>query len=92
LFAVDLLRVNPALKEKTITLLKDGDFSIRDIEIEEAPFPVGLLATLPVNEETKQNLLNNGVTTIHLLMAWQNVFAEDHLIQFPYSLQQISKR
>jgi AAA15 family ATPase/GTPase len=62
--AVDLLKAYPDLKERTINLLRKGDLSIRDIEIEEVPVPEDIIAGLPFNDEMKQSILNSAATAI----------------------------
>jgi AAA15 family ATPase/GTPase len=62
--AVNLLKLNPALKEKTIKFLRNSDFSIQDFIIEDVPISDDLIATLPFNDDIKQNIKNSGGTTI----------------------------
>jgi AAA15 family ATPase/GTPase len=62
--AVNLLRMNPGLKEKTMQLLRNSDFSIQDFIIEDVPVPDDLIASLPFNDESKLNIKSAGGTTI----------------------------
>jgi len=63
--AVELLRQNPALKEKTIELLRNCDFYIQDIAIEDALMPEDVIVRLPFSEEFKQSLILSKGTAIH---------------------------
>jgi AAA15 family ATPase/GTPase len=69
-FAVELLRQNPALKEKTIQLLRNCDFSIQDIAIEDVPIPDEVIAGLPFTEEMKQSIrksLGTAIRAAHVI-------------------------
>jgi hypothetical protein len=61
---INLLRLNPFLKEKTMKLLRNSDFSIQDFIIEDVPIPDEIITTLPFNDEIKQNMKNFGGTTV----------------------------
>jgi AAA15 family ATPase/GTPase len=63
--AVDLLKANPALKEKTIKLLKNGDFSIQDLVIEDVSASEEVFATLTFKDEMRQNIIKPGVTVVY---------------------------
>lgn len=69
---VDLLKEDPSLREKTLKLLRDCDFSIRDIRFVETPIPEDFFDQFPIQlaPEMKRALIEGGTTafkTVHAL-------------------------
>jgi AAA15 family ATPase/GTPase len=62
--AIELLRRDPSLKERTIKLLRNSDFSIRDIIIEDIPVSEEMLAGLMLPDEIRQSIIQGGGTTV----------------------------
>ena len=69
---VELLKQNEDLRAKILKLLRNCDFSIRDIAIGEAKLPEEILGALPIPIEVKQALAANGGTTFSTLHAIRN--------------------
>ncbi len=66
---VEMLKGNEDLRTRILQLLKNCDFSIRDIAIGEAQFPEEFIASMPLTIEVKQALMANGGTTFSTLHA-----------------------
>ena len=69
---VDLLKKDSSLREKTLKLLRDCDFSIRDIRFVETPIPEDFFDQFPIQlaPEMKKALIEGGTTafkTVHAL-------------------------
>jgi len=64
-YAVEILRNDPSLKEKVIELMRNCDFSIRDIMIEEQSISEELLANSQIPEGIKPYLLQGDITFVH---------------------------
>lgn len=69
---MDLLKQDSVLRERTLKLLRDCDFSIRDIRFVEAPIPEDLFDQFPIQFplEMKRALIEGGATafkTVHAL-------------------------
>jgi AAA15 family ATPase/GTPase len=62
--AIDILKKNPSLKDKTIRLLRNCDFSIQDFAIEDVPVSEEMLKGIPLPEEIKKDIMQSGGTTI----------------------------
>jgi AAA15 family ATPase/GTPase len=62
--AIDILKKNPVLKDKTIQLLRNCDFSIQDFVIEDVSVSEEMLQGLPLSEEIKKDILQSGDTRI----------------------------
>lgn len=67
---INLLRNDEALKNKTLELLNQYDFAIRDIIVRKAPFPDGVFDSLPLEipQNIKNEMIEAGVTelkTVH---------------------------
>ena len=66
---VEMLKGNEDLRGKVLKLLRNCDFTIRDIAIGEAKLPEGLLSGIPLSNELKRTLAAVGGTTFSTLHA-----------------------
>lgn len=66
---VEMLKSNEDLRAKILDLLKNCDFSIRDIAIETKPIPEELVSSLPLPQEVRSALAEHGGTSFSTLHA-----------------------
>jgi hypothetical protein len=66
---VEMLKRNEDLRARILKLLRNCDFSIRDIAIGETKYPEEILGALPIPTEVKQALAASGGTTFSTLHA-----------------------
>lgn len=65
---VEMLRDSGDMRDRTLALLKQCDFSIRDIKVESVPLPLDLLDSLPLQPEFKRMIEQSDGTsfkTVH---------------------------
>lgn len=64
--SVDLLKHDPSMKERVLKFLKNADFWIRDIQIDEIDTPDEVIKNLPFREDLKKNFQKTvSITTTH---------------------------
>lgn len=82
---VEMLKDNPDLRNKTIELLQECDFSIRDIQIESVKLSETVLEALPISSNVKKAILENGgnsFKTVHAVRDEERSLVSTHEMDF----------